>query len=67
MDNLFAGLDNFDNEKITSALQSPFIQNLDNETTKLVRELLKKYQPKVKTGSNDVTTQEEDDEAGVML
>lgn len=73
LDNLFDGLDNFDNEKISAALRAPFVQNLDNETTKIIRDLLIKYEPKKGAsaggggGGGDSGNQDEDDEAGVML
>jgi len=70
LDNLFHGFDNFDNAAIYNALKTPFIQNLENEITKIVRDLLVKYEPKKKNaGENhgEVAQQEEDDEAGAML
>lgn len=80
LENLFEGLDQFDNVAICSALRTPFIQNLENEVTKIIRDLLVKYQPKKGgggggSGSNDAggsgaaatAADDEDDEAGAML
>lgn len=72
LEDLFQGLDQFDNAAICSALKTPFIQNLENEITKIIRDLLVKYQPKKGSenrGGNDVgaSGHDDDDEAGAML
>lgn len=75
LDSLFDGFDNFDNAAISSALRTPFIQNLENEITKIIRDLLVKYEPKKGSGGQasdsrtggDGQAADEDDEAGAML
>ena len=71
LDNLFHGLDNYDNATIHQALGSPFIGSLDNEITKLVRDLMVKYEPKggkaAEGGSGEADVEEDDEEAGAML
>lgn len=69
LENLFAGLDSFDNVAISTALKAPFIQNLENEVTKIIRDLLIKYEPK-KTSTDakgNMIEEDFDDEAGAML
>lgn len=68
LDQLFKGLDHFDNDAITSALKSPFFANLDNELVKIIRDLLQKYQPKKSSGDDPTNVDNaEDDEAGAVL
>lgn len=70
LEDLFQGLDQFDNAAICSALKTPFIQNLENEVTKIIRDLLVKYQPKKSSGGDNdagASTYNDDDEAGAML
>ena len=74
LDNLFIGFDNFDNTAISSALKTPFIQNLENEVTKIIRDLLIKYEPKKSAQVSDsrsdavvVQDDADDDESGAML
>lgn len=70
LDQLFQGFDQFDNQLISAGLKSPFIGNLENEFVKIVRELLKKYQPDKSTSNNNDNAGSsaiEDDEAGAML
>lgn len=75
---LLKGLDEFDNAAVTRALSSPFISNLDNETTKVVRDLLAKYKPQEQNvnaaaggagggGDNAHDDGGYDDEAGAVL
>lgn len=81
LENLFQGIDQFDNVAICSALKTPFIQNLENEVTKIIRDLLVKYQPKkggggggggngggnAAGGSSAAAGDDDDDESGAML
>lgn len=66
---LLRGLDDFDNLAVYQALSSPFIANLDNEITKIVRDLLVKYKPQKQDGieSSGDAGHIEDDEAGAVL
>lgn len=56
LSSLLEAWDSTDSKKIVSALKHPFIKNLDNEITKLVRTIQQKH------GSTGVTNQVEDDE-----
>lgn len=48
MSQLLDGFDRTDPQKIVSALHSPFLKSLDNEITKLVREMIEKYSGRIK-------------------
>lgn len=70
MELLLDGVDTTDAKKVISALNHPFIKSLDNEITKLVRDLTIKYkemQAKDAAGStaNDQTNDE--DEAAALM
>ncbi|KAH9419423.1 hypothetical protein DERP_010635 [Dermatophagoides pteronyssinus] len=72
LDQLFQGLDQFDNTIIYQSLKSPFLSSMDNEIVKIVRDLLIKYQPKKVDNNNfsnvnDGDDNYEDDEAGAVL
>lgn len=73
MDNLFYGLDKFDNAAISAALTAPFFQNLEVEVMKVIRTLLEKYKvPVIAGGENNASTSAGDDvdpndEAGLCL
>ena len=66
MTTLLEGFDQMDANAIVSGLNSPFIKSMDNEYTKIARNLQQKYS--AKASDNPKTTEDgDDDEAGAML
>jgi len=74
MELLLDGVDSVDTKKVMSALNHPFLKSLDNEVTKLVRDLIVKYkeiQEKEEAaaagGGGDNTVEDAENEAAALM
>ncbi|CAG2107666.1 unnamed protein product [Medioppia subpectinata] len=65
LNTMLEGFDQMDANAIVSGLNSPFIKSLDNEYTKIARNLTQKYSAKANESSN--ADESVDEEAGAML
>jgi len=62
---MLEGFDQMDANSIVTGLNSPFIKSLDNEYTKIARNLQQRYSAKANESSN--ADESVNEEAGAML
>ncbi|XP_054164935.1 gamma-soluble NSF attachment protein-like [Oppia nitens] len=64
---ILEGFDKMDANAIVNGLNCPFIKSLDNEYTKIARDLQQKFKANLNTNESSKSNEDLDDEAGAML